>query len=60
MAGWNCTPLKAPFCPPKSAWSFHSPKTPDESTWGSPLRRIITLADGFRRAMKNQPAHRGQ
>jgi hypothetical protein len=56
MARWNFTPLKAPFVP-KLAWSFYSPKTPDESTWGSPLSRTLTLTNGFRQATKNCSAH---
>jgi hypothetical protein len=56
MAGCNFTPSKAPFVP-KTRLVLHSPKTPDESTWGSPLRRTVTLTEGFRHAMKNWPAH---
>jgi hypothetical protein len=37
MTGWNYTPSKAPLVP-KPVRSFHSPKTPDESTWGFPPR----------------------
>src|SRR5262249_19864637 len=52
-------PSKAPLVP-KTARSFPSPKTPDESTSGSPLRRTPTLSDGFRHATKNCPSHRGR
>jgi len=52
MAGWIAPP-EGPLSPPKTAWSFHSPKTPDESTWGFPLRRTLTLTNGFRHATKN-------
>jgi hypothetical protein len=55
MAGW-ITPLKAPLVP-KTRLAFHSPKTPDESTSGSPLRRTLTLTNGFPHATKNCPAH---
>ena len=56
MAGWIAPP-EGPLVSPKLVWSFHFPKTPDESTWGSPLRRTLTLTDGFRHATKNCPAH---
>jgi hypothetical protein len=56
MAGWIAPP-EGPLTSPKPARSFHSPKTPDESTWGSPLRRRLTLTNGFRHATKNYPAH---
>ena len=53
----NATPSKVPLVP-KTTRSFHFPKTPDESTWGSPLRRMHTLTNGFHHATKNWPSHR--
>src|SRR5262249_15204189 len=50
-------PLKAPFSPQNSSGLSTPGKTPDESTWGSPLRRTLTLANGFPHATKNCPAH---
>src|SRR5262249_23322896 len=50
-------PLEGPLRPQKPARSLHSPKTPNESTWGSPPRRTVTVADGFRGARKKCPTH---
>src|SRR5437764_2942790 len=55
MAGW-IAPLKAPSSP-NPPGPFTPRKTPDESTWGSPLCRTVTLTDGVRRATKKCPAH---
>ena len=54
----RCTaPPEGPLRPQNPPGPFTPRKTPDESTWGSPLRRTVTLTDGVRRATKKCPAH---
>jgi hypothetical protein len=55
LAGWIAPP-EGPLRPQNPSGPFTPPKTPDESTWGSPLRRRVTLTDGFRHATKKRPA----
>jgi hypothetical protein len=54
-----CTPGRSPFSP-LSRSGFSVPETPGGSTWGSPLRRTVTLTNEFRHAIKNSPTHRLQ
>jgi hypothetical protein len=56
LAGCSC-PLEGPLQSPFPS-GFSNPDPPAGSTWGSPLRRIATLASEFRHAMKNSPSHR--
>src|ERR1700726_3106063 len=58
LAGCLC-PLEGPLQSPFPS-GFSNPDLPAGTTWGSPLRRIATLAAEFRHAMKNSPNHRLQ
>jgi hypothetical protein len=55
---WVSLTLEGPLEVPQPPSLSTIPKTPDGSTWGSPLRRTLTLTDGSQGATMNWLMHK--